>query len=438
MKKMNTNKIVSIVVLVAVLVATVAGAYLGIMGRNTQMVTVTENGVESERALYRQVAFIPNPINETWKEAIVPSAQLGGGLSYILTADQGDMSDADFAKVLKSAAKIAGERVEMVSGDAAVSLSDSEVTITVPVKDYDSLVDAVAATPGAVTFCLYDSTTGLFGEPVLTNEHVKDAGYYSDNSAYYLQAQLNKKGQKALSSFAADHNGEVLYVLLDGNYVGYFYLSTTMDTQYISATVDDWTYALLTAVCLRTDVLPISLAMSNYADAEATLGGLLDGVVVVMGIVTLLAAVWMIIRGKTAGLVSVLSLCAQGVVYCLCVALIAVSAAWKLTLSALIMLCICQLLFIAGLVLVNESVARGRKHRGFKQAAAAAMKKNVKPLAIVYGALVVLGVLLMGFFSATPAGYLGRMVALSGVVSFVVIFVAQRVLLSCASVIKSK
>lgn len=433
---MKTNKIVSIIVLVAVLVATVAGAYLGIMGRNTQMVTVTENGVESERALYRQVAFIPNPINENWKEAIAPSAQLGGGLCYQFTADQGELSDAEFEKAVKSAAKIAAERLEMIAGDATVSYEGNAINVTVPAEEYDSLAGTVGATTGNVTFCLYDSVNGVFGEPVLTNEHVKDAGYYTNNSYYYLQVQLNKQGQKALSAFATAHAGEVLYVLLDGSYVGYFYLSDGMDTQYVSASVDDWSYALLTAVCLRSGTLPVYLTLNDYVAAEATLGGLLDVIVVIMGIVTILATVWMIIRGKTAGLVSTLTLAAQSVVYCLFVALTAVSASWKLTLSALIMLCICQLLFVAGLVLVNESIARGLKHRGLKQSAAAAMKKNVKPLAIVYGALVVLGVLLMGFFSATPAAFLGRMILVSGAISFVMIFVVLRVLLSCVSTLK--
>lgn len=435
---MKTNKIVAIVVLVAVLVATVAGAYLGIMGRNTQMVTVNVDGVETERALYRQVAFIPNPINDTWKEAITPSAQLGGGLCYNFTADQGEMSDADFAKAVKSAAKVVADRIEMIVGDAAYNYEGANVNVTVPVEEYESLIPSVGAQLGEVSLCLYDAATGMFGEPVLTSKQVKDAGYYTNNNYYYLQLQLNKQGQKALSSFATANAGEVLYVLLDGSYVGYFYLSDGMDTQYVTATVDDWTVALLTAICVRTGTMPIALGLTDYVPAEATLGGLLDGVVVVMGIVTILAAVWMIIRGKAAGLISTLALCAQGVVYCLCVALTAVSASWKLTVSALIMLCICQLLFIAGLVLVNEAIARNAKHRGLKQAAALALKKNVKPMAIVYGALVVLGVLLMGFFSTTPAAYLGRMVLISGVISFVMIFVVLRVLISCLNTIKNK
>ncbi len=116
----NVNKIISAVVLVVLLAATVVGVVLGICGRNTQYVTVTENGEEVRRALYRQVAYIPNTINDNWQEAIRPEAKLAGGYSYTLTAEQGDMSDADFAKALKKAAKVIKARAELVVGTADV------------------------------------------------------------------------------------------------------------------------------------------------------------------------------------------------------------------------------------------------------------------------------------------------------------------------------
>lgn len=432
----NTNKIVSIIVLIAVLVATVAGAYLGLAGRATQMVTVNVDGVETERALYRQVAFIPNPVNDTWQEAIVPSAQLGGGVEYVFGAVQGDMTDAEFAKAVKSAAKIAGKRAAMIAGDSNVTVDGATISVVVPSDDYDSLLASIVSPIGEVTFCLYDAATGLFGEPLMTGEHVKDAGYYTNNNAYYLQMQLNKKGQKALASIAKENAGNTLYVLQDGSYLGYFYLSEGMDTQYVSFTTDDWSYALGAAVCLRAGKLPVSLTLENSMPAEGTHTALLNIVITAMFIITALAAVYMIIRGKLAGLTAVLTLAAQGVVYCLIMALTAVSADWKLTITALILLAACQLLFIAGLILVNDKIAALNKHRALKPALNQAMKTSLKPLATVYGALVVLGLAMMILFSAQPAAILGRLVALSGVISFVAIFVVLRVLVSCVVTLK--
>ena len=433
---MKTNKIVSIIVLVAVLVATVAGAYLGLAGRATQMVTVTENGVETERALYRQVAFIPNTFNLSWQEAIVPSAQLGGGYEYVFTAAQGDMTDAEFNKAVKAVSKIMGERAAMMAGDANVKIDGASISVIVPGTEYDSTLANVVAPVGDITFCLYDAETGMFGDALMTGENVKDAGYYSQNNAYYLQLQLNKKGQKALASIAKENAGNTLYVLQDGSYLGYFYLSEGMDTDYVSVTTDDWTYALTAAVCLRTGALPVAVALENTLPAEGTHTALMNIVITAMFIITALAALYLIIRGKIAGLTAVLTLAAQGVVFCLVMALTAVSTDWKLTISALILLAACQLLFIAGLVMINDKIAALTKHRALSMAVKQAMKNALKPLGTVYGALVILGLAMMILFSAQPAAILGRLVAISGVISFVAIFVVLRVLVSCVVTLK--
>ena len=433
---MKTNKIVSIIVLVAVLVATVAGAYLGLAGRATQMVTVTENGVETERALYRQVAFIPNTFNLSWQEAIVPSAQLGGGYEYVFTAAQGDMTDAEFNKAVKAVSKIMGERAAMMAGDANVKIDGASISVIVPGTEYDSTLANVVAPVGDITFCLYDAETGMFGDALMTGENVKDAGYYSQNNAYYLQLQLNKKGQKALASIAKENAGNTLYVLQDGSYLGYFYLSEGMDTDYVNVTTDDWTYALTAAVCLRTDALPVAVALENSLPAEGTHTALMNIVITAMFIITALAALYLIIRGKIAGLTAVLTLAAQGVVFCLVMALTAVSTDWKLTISALILLAACQLLFIAGLVMINDKIAALTKHRALNMAVKQAMKNGLKPLGTVYGALVILGLAMMILFSAQPAAILGRLVAISGVISFVAIFVVLRVLVSCVVTLK--
>ena len=433
----NTNKIVSIVVLVAVLVATVAGAYLGFAGRNTQMVTVNVNGEETERALYRQVAFIPNTFNKNWQEAIVPSAQLGGGIEYIYTADQGDMTDAEFAKAVKAAAKVLGDRAEMIAGDASVSYEGDTISVTVPTKDYDSLFASILTPVGDFSLCLYDAATGAFLDPALTNDHIKDAGYYVDSTgAYQLQLQLTKKGQKTLKTYASENGGEALYLLQDGSYVGYLSMYPTMDTEFLNIPVEDWSYALGAAICLRSGELPLAVGMVDYQVVEGSLSALLDIVVMAMLIITVLTMLFVVLRGKAAGLCNALTIAAQGVVFCLILALTAISSDWKLNVGALFLLTACQVLFLGGMILVNEKISAFQKHRALKPALSQAMKVSLKPLSIVYGALVVLGLAMMILFSAQPAAILGRMVAISGIVSFVAIFVALRVLVSCVVTLK--
>lgn len=434
----NTNKIVSILVLVAVLVATVAGAYLGFAGRNTQMVTVNVNGTETERALYRQVAFIPNTFNKNWQEAIVPSAQLGGGIEYIYTADQGDMTDAEFTKAMKTTAKVLGKRAEMLAGDAAFSYEGNTISVTVPVKEYDSLFASILTPVGDFTLCLYDAATGAFLEPALTDEHIKDAGYYVDSyGAYQLQLQLTKKGQKTLQTYANENGGEALYLLQDGAYVGYVSMYPTMDTEFLTIPTDDWSYALGAAICLRSGELPLTVGMIDYQAVDGSLSALLDIVVMAMLIITVLAMLFVILRGKTAGLVHALTIAAQGVVFCLIMALTAVSSDWKLDIGALFLLTACQMLFLGGMILINEKIAAAHKRRALKPALKQAMKVSLKPLSIVYGALIVLGLAMMILFSSQPAAILGRLVALSGIISFVAIFVVLRVLISCVVSLKN-
>ena len=436
---MKTSKIISIIVLLAVLVSTVAGAYLGFAGRNTQMVTVTVNGEETERALYRQVAFIPNTFNKNWQEAIVPSAELGGGIEYIYAAEQGDMTDAEFNKAVKSAAKVLGKRAEMLAGDASVSYEGSTISVTVPTQEYDSLFASILTPIGDFSLCLYDDATGLFLDPVLTDDHVKDAGYYMDStgSSYTLQLQLNKKGQKALEAFLKEHSSEVLYLLQDGGYLGYVSVYSGMDTEYLSVPTEDWSYALGAAICLRSGELPLTVGMTDYLAAEGSMTALLDVVVMGMLIITVLAMLFVILRGKTAGMLNALTIAAQGVVFCLILALTAVSSDWKLTVGALFLLTACQVLFLGGMILVNEKIA-ALHHRGLKIAAAKAVKALKKPLCIIYGALIVLGGVLMIFFTTQPAAILGRLVAISGILSFAAIYVVLRVLISCVLSIKRK
>jgi len=437
MKKNSSQKIVSIVVLLVILAATIAGGYLGIMGRNTQMVTIQENGQPVERALYRQVAFIPNTMNRNWTEAIVPSAQLGGGYSYTLTAQQGNMSDADYAKALKETAAIVKERCIMTLGDAAVKVEDNAVVLTIPGTQYDSLVPTLVTPAGEVAFYLADMATGMLAEtPLLTAKDVKKAQYSYDGSAYSLNATLTKSAANTVNA----HLGETLYVTLDGQAIAYTTLSTKLTDNMLTASINDWMLALTAVVCLSTDVLPFSqLTLADAAEAGATLPGLLDGILIAVAIIMLLAALFMIVRARVAGIAGAMTLFAQIVLSCLITALISVSSGWKMTLSALILLVACQVLFAGGLCIVVSKIAAAQKHRALKQAAAAALKQSFKPLTIVYGALILLGIVLMVAFTNTVSSVLGRFVALSGVMSFVMIFIMLRVIISCfVSLKKSK
>jgi len=358
MKKFDTTKIVSLVMLLVVLASTVAGAYLGIAGRNTQMVTILEDGQPVERALYRQVAFIPNIFNKNWTEAITPSAQLNGGYSYTLTADQGDMSDADFEKALKTTAKIVAQRSKLALGDATAKVQDNAIVLTVPTAAYDALVPMIATPVGEVTFCLVDAATGMLSDPLLTAADVKNAGYGMMNNTYTLQVQLTSKAAKTVN----EHLGETLYIVQDGQAIAYTTLTSPLNNNLLEASINDWTLAFVATVCLKTDILPAGyLSLTAAEAATATMPGVLDAIIVVCGVITVLAALWMILHARVAGLAAALVLAAQCVVFWLLAALISVSSAWKMTLVALLVIVVCQMLFVALLVLITKKIATAQK-----------------------------------------------------------------------------
>ena len=430
MKKTNTTKIVSIVTLLVILCATVAGAYLGIAGRNTQMVTIIENGQSVERALYRQVAFIPNAFNKNWTEAIMPSAQLNGGYSYELTAEQGEMSDADFQKALKATAKILDKRAELLLGDASAKVENDKIIVTVAGNEYDSTLAMLLTPPGELTVCPLDETGSAIGAALLTAADVKNAGYGLDSTgnAYMLQLELTSKAKKTLN----EHLGETVYIVLDGQPIAYVTLSTALTDNYLNATSTDWSTAFAAVVCAKTAALPTGyLTLANTYAAEATMSGLLDAVTIVCGVIVVLAALWMIIRAHAAGFAGALLLAGETVLFWLFTALISVNAGWKMTLSSLTLLVVCQLLFTAALVITMAKIAAAAQPRALKPALASVLKQNFKPFAVIFGALLVVGVALMLLFANTVTAISGRIVAMSAALSFVMIFVVLRVLVSC-------
>ncbi len=432
MKKNTTRKIVSIVVLVVLLCATIVGAWLGIAGRNTQYVTIHEDGQDVQEALYRQVAFIPNTINENWREAIHPSAELGGGYSYTLTAEGASASD------LKKAASIIKDRAAMVLGNASVKTAESQIVLTVPEDSYNSLIATIIPEVGDYYFAIYDSSTGGVGEAVLNRDHVKQAYYSASNDTYQVQVVFNSKGIKAITELLASNSGSYLYLMLDGQALGYAYF-TTPSNDMLAFTAGDWTSAFLGTACMRTGSLPVEVTLTASAAAEASMGSLLNIVIIAAAIVLLLVCVWLIVRCGIAGLHGIWALIAWVVVFFLATALIAVSAKWIMTLISAIAIVLCVCAFVYGLVVLFNGIASSvRAGRSLLPAYKAVSGQKLRLLAIVYGALLAIGVLLMFIFQNAAYGVLGRMIALSAIISFAVLYLFLRVTISCAATIANK
>lgn len=432
MKKNTTRKIVSIVALVVLLCATVVGAWLGIAGRNTQYVTIHEDGQDVQKALYRQVAFIPNTINENWREAIRPSAELGSGFSYTLTAEGASASD------LKKAASIIKDRALMVLGDASAKVTDGQIVLSVPEDSYNSLIATIIPEIGEYYFAIYDSTNNNVGEAVLNREHVKQAYYHAENNNYQVQVLFNSKGIKAITELLASNQGSYLYLMLDGQPLGYAYFNTPSNDM-LAFTASDWTSAFLATACMRTGSLPVEVSLAESAATEPSMGSLLNTVIIAVAVVLLLVCIWLIIRCGIGGLHGVWALIAWLVVFFLAAAMIAVSVKWVMTLISLIAILLCVCAFVYGLVVLFNGIASSvRSGRSLLPAYKAVSGQKLRLLSIVYGALLVIGLLLMFIFQSAAYGVLGRMIALSAIISFVVLYLFIRITITCTATIENK
>lgn len=433
MKKNTVNKIVSLVVVLALVVSTLAGLYLGIYGRNTQMVTIRENDQDVEKALYRQVAFIPNTANQNWQEAVALSSALGGGISYEMIAEQGDMTDKEFTKAVKSAAKILKERAAMVAGDAQVKVDGASITVTAPSGDYDALMNYVLPVLGQYEIALVNPETNEAGDVVISAEHIKNAYYNATDTTVSVQLEMNKKGVKAMEELIANHAGEYLYFMQDGMPFVFITVNASTSTSVLEVQLDDWMTAYAAVACMRSGILPVAVTPGSSDIAAPTLGNLMNVVIYVAAAALLLVCLYLIVRARLSGVAAAFAVIAQVVIFCLFVATTAVTVRWRLTVPGMIVLLVCEAAFLYGLIVVlGRLCAHLHAGRGVRPAIASAFAlKQHKVLGIVYGALLVVGLVLMFAFQGGLYGIMGRMVAASAVISVCAIFVYARVLLSC-------
>ena len=143
--------------------------------------------------------------------------------------------------------------------------------------------------------------------------------------------------------------------------------------------------------------------------------------------------------GRAGGLAGVWAAVGWVILFCLLTALIAVDGNWIMTSLSMTCLVICFFLFLYGLVtLYGEMGKQIKAGRGVKAAYADACRSKIKFLAILYGVVLLIGLVLMVAFKAGMYGILGRIVAVSALLSFVVLFVCIRVVLGCWSAVTAK
>ena len=429
MKNNAAKKIIGGVVLLVLCAATLVGLYLGIFGRNTEFVTIhTENGDE-QQALYRQVAFIPNTVNETWQEAIQPGASLGGGYSYTFTFDSDDSS------TLNAAAKVLRARANALSGSASAKVQNGAVSVAMTGSSGSSTVATALGAKGDYNFVLISSLDGSMSDPVLTSADVKQA--YLGSNGTSVQVQFNSKGAKAYNTLRTQTNGAMLYLMLDGQAVGYASLYTLTDNG-LTFTVSDATTAYTLITCIRSGVLPSAGTLTDAGAVEPE-SNLLNTMIIACAVLALAAGVCLLIVGRAGGIAGFWAILAWIVCFFLLASLIAVNVAWVMNTASLFVIVLCFLVFLLGLLsLFFETGKQVRQGRSAYAACADASRKQVKFLAVLYGAMLLAGVLMMIIFQSAGYGILGRIVSVSALVSFVMVMLFPNLVLGCFAALTGK
>lgn len=429
MKNRSLNKILSLAVLLVLCAATVAGAYLGIFGRTVTYADIpTENGVERQ-PLDRQVAFIPNTINPNWQEVLVPAASLGGGYAYTFSLD---------VPALNSAADVMRSRAEALVGSAETSVADSKVTVSVPEKALNATLANVLATRGEYDFVLYNAADGTLGtDAVLTAEHVKQAYYYTNGTSYQIQVQFNKKGLEAITELRSANAGSRLYLRMDSQAAAYTTL-TAPTNDMLAFTTTDAATAYVVVSCMRSGALPGAATLEEYNAVEAT-SNAVNVLIIGCAVAALLIAVCLVFFSRLSGLTGVWAIVAWLVVFFLFASLIAAGTGWVMSSLSMTVLVLCFAAFLYGMIsLFGAMGAQIKRGRAAGAALKDASRSQIKPLGILYAAVLAIGILMMVIWRVGMYGILGRMVAVSALVSFVMVFVFPRVVLGCFNSLTGK
>lgn len=430
MKNDSVKKIISCAVLLILCAATVAGLYLGLLGRTVDYAAIpTENG-EEQMPLNRQVAFIPNTIQQNWQEAIRPEAKLGGGYGYTLTVSGADES------ALKSAAKVLENRAAAVAGSADAKIADGAVTVTVPQDEYNATLAAILSQAGSYDFVLYNSSDSTMSDPVLVGDYVKQAYYYTSDSAVQVQVVFNGKGVSAYNDLRASSAGSMLYLRLDGQPMAYAYLSA-LSNDMLAFTASDSSSALLAVSCIRSGALSGSALLQS---SQATEGGnTVNVLILVCAALMLITVLFLLYVGRASGIAGIWALLAWTVVFFLFTALIAVNVSWIMTSLSMTAIVLCVIAFLYGLVsLYGEMGKQIKRGRSAYAACVDASKKQLRFQAILFGAVLLVGVVLMVIFRSGIYGVLGRIVAVAALTSFVTILLFPRMVLGCFAALTGK
>lgn len=408
----NTKAIAAVSLLVA-LALTIAAVVIGLTGMKLD-----------GQGLYKLLAWIPSPMeNSTWKEALVPGADLGATMVQRYEAKPLTEGEAVTPEQLDQTAAILSQRLSFggwTSAQAAVE--EGALVLTLPDDGTHDHAYEMLAGRGEIGFA------GPDGEVFLTQDHIKQASYgvNPQDGSYAVSFILDNEGKKLFADKTTELIGQSMSLMVDGTAVSAPRISEPLTMGQASLPGFTGETGVAYASMMHTKPLPVTLSLTSTEVGAPLLGeGAANGLALALYAAAILIALFFVWQYRLSGVIALWLMVIQLVL----VFFLAALTRAGYTLSTLLAIYLSFGLLCFSLLVLYRSMKTDLDHgRSIKQAIKEAYGKAGKTAVDVLAALLLIAVVLI-IINAPGIGQFMRMLALGLLVDLVLFLLVHRLLL---------
>ena len=332
-----------------------------------------------------------------WPASLPLDRALGGGVytEYTYTLPEGTNID-------DSLMAIRNRLVNLGESDAAVTLKDA-IRVETRKMDASQRASKLALATLQAHYEFADSD----GTVILTEKDIADVKTittsYSSTYSVSMEFTLTKEGAQKVQ----EANPTYLAVTCDGDSVSSY---ATVEGNKVTATVgygeDSYRAAANYSFLAHHGAVDANLTQSASGDVPATIGSVLNVIVLLCAALLVCALVYLVIIGKLTGVSAFLSVWCTVVLSLFFLATVVIPSSTMLNVSMLVAVLLGVLLSLYAAV-TRTSAISNQIHEGSapKQATKLGMKNAAKSVWIAHGGAMVLALILMIFAFSRNIGY---------------------------------
>ncbi len=331
------------------------------------------------------------------KDAIPTDIQFGGGTSVFLSYHS-DSEKVNSKENYKLGAKIIENRFrDRGYTDAKTSVVDNMIRLDIAQKEYIDTIVSQIASIGSWSFVGSDMTKVLCDA-----SYVKDA-YVTANptGGFGITLEFNEKGKGEFFANTASYatSGSSFYLMLDGQFAAVANITdkTVRDTFTFGAY--EYQSASIIASTIKNGELPTEVHIEKTETLAPSLNkGVLTAIAIVSALIVIVAAVLLLIKGRSAGIFAVFALLSNVSVFLIAM----LTSGWQLNLVNLITQLVCVILTAVIAIFAVAPAGNSLKEKKFVSASALEKinKFNIKSLWI-HGLLIAASIICYLFVRGT-------------------------------------